>query len=439
MKKTIAALLACIMIIACVPFTALAASETISGVEMWDTSKTIAQGDTITITGTVTVSNTVTNRGAIVIEGGSLIIAGAGRLYNEGTVTVKANKNGTKGSIMFNGTGTDANSATLYNAKNGVISIASTCTGIIGENSTAYNYGDIVNSDLINIEGELLHNVTIPGSYSLDFDYRETWNRLPTTVRFDVSYYMYEPGDTDDAYTNIDNFKKYPCDTKTDVLVPDGEKLFVMITPKIGADGTGEWVDASRIKIKAEKTTHEVTTILDTKSENAVRILEYGGVFTVTPSNSFEIEVATKKYQDLVKIFDITLPRTEAYYVITDNNDVDRVDVEFGDTLSFRVVLEEEYDKSDVYVYVNSLYQEPADYGYYRISGPLMSDGFATAGGVQDDLTITVMGVTSNESQEQMSGIVAMLQEIFSIIKEIFSYFTSIFDGLGSIGGETTV
>ena len=431
MKKTIAALLACIMIIACAPFTALAASSTVSGMESWG-EKTIAEGDTVTITGTVTISGKVTNQGAIVVDGGALIVANAGCLHNEGTVTVKSNKNGVKGSVMFNGTGT----ATLYNQKNGVISIASNCSGIIGENSTAYNYGDIVNCDRITIEGELLHNVTIPASYTLDFSWRDTWNRQDTSVRFDVSYYMYEPGDTDDAYTNIDNFKKYPCDTKTEVLVPDGEKLFVMITPKIGADGTGEWVDASRIKIKAEKTTHEVTTILDTRSPNAVRILEYGGVFTITPSNAFEIEVTTKKYQDLVKIFDIALPRTEAYYVITDNNTVDRVDIEFGDTLSFRVVLEEEYDKSDVYVYVNSLYQEPADYGYYRISGPLMSDGFATAGGVQDDLTITVMGVTSNESQEQLSGIVAMLQEIFSIIKEIFSYFTSIFDGFGSLGGE---
>ena len=166
---------------------------------------------------------------------------------------------------------------------------------------------------------------------------------------------------------------------------------------------------------------------------------EYGAVFTVVPTNAFKIEVTSTEYDDIVKIFDITLPKTEAYYVITDKNEVERVDVEFGKTLSFRVVLEEEYDKSDYYVYVNSLYQEPADFGYYRIAGPLTSDGFATAGGVQDDLTITVMGVTSNESQEQLSGIVAMLQEIFSIIKEIFSYFTSIFDGLGSIGGETLI
>ena len=429
MKKTIAALLACIMIIACFPFTVLAA-ETITEDDMWKTATTI--NDTITIKASVTVTDVLTNRGNIIIDGGALIFTGNGRLYNEGTVSVV-----NKGTLEFKGLGENENTATLYNAKGGVISFANKTTGSIGENSKAFNYGDIVNREAMNVDGTLQHNITIPASYTLNFDYRETWNRLETSVKFEVSYYMYQPGDTDDAYTNVEKFKV--CSTKTDVLVHDGDKLFIMITPKIKEDNTGIWVDASRIKIKAEKTIHEVTTVLDTKNPEANRILEYGGVFTVTPSNSFEVEVATKKYKDLVKIFDITLPRTEAYYVITDNNEVDRVDVEFGKTLSFRVVLEEEYDKSDVYVYVNSLYQEPADYGYYRISGPLMSNGFDTTGGVQDDLTITVMGVTSNESQEQLSGIVAMLQEIFSIIKEIFSYFTSIFDGLGTLGGESLI
>ena len=435
MKKTIAVLLACIMLLACAPLTAFA-DETITGTQSWDSARTISAGQTLVVNGTLTVTAQLTNYGSIVInENGSLEFKGAnGRLNNEGTVTVK-----NRGNISFAGTGTQSTDASLYNGVKGMISFGTSATGLIAANATAYNYGDITNSSKIVINGELLHNVKIPGSYSVSYKYQETWNRMPTTVNFDVFYYMYEQGDTDDAYSIVENFKKYPVGTAgKDILVPDGEKLFIMIVPRIGADGTGEWVSAERMVISAGTARYNVTTILDTESPNAKRTPEYGAVFTLNPANACTVTVETTKYKDLVKIFDITLPRTEAYYVITDNNEVDRVDVEFGKTLSFRLVLEPDYDKSDSYVYVNSIYMEPEDYGYYRISGPMESEGFATAGGVQDDLTITVMGITSNESQEQLGGVVALLQEIVSIIEEIFSYFLSLFEGLGSSFGGTT-
>lgn len=429
MKKTIAILVACIMLIACVPLTAYA-DETVTGVVSWDTEQTIQQNETLTVNGTLTVSVTLKNQGTIVInEGGSITFAGAGRLVNEGTVTVR---NG--GKITFGGTGKEETGATLYNAKSGMISFGTSATGTVDKGSEGYNYGEITNSGALTVNGKLLHNVTIPGSFSESYEYYETWNRQPTTVYFDVYYYMYQQGDTDDAYSKVENFKKYPCESETNVPVPHGEKLFVMIVPRIGADGTGEWVDSSRLQLNAGTNTLDVTTILDTESENAVRTPEYGAVFTITPSNAMKVDIKSTNYKDIVKIFEVVLPRTEGYYVITDNNDVDRVDVEFGKTLSFRVVLAEEYDKSEPYVYVNSIYMEPADYGYFRITGPMESDGFANNGGVQDDLVITVMGVSANERQEQMASLVTFIQEIFSIIEEIFSYFLSIFEGLGSLG-----
>lgn len=429
MKKTIAILVACIMLIASVPFTAYADTTISANGDAWNDARTINNGETLTVNGTLTVSNVLTNNGSIVInEGGSIVFSGAaGRLSNNGTVTVK-----NKGNITFSGVGKEQSDATLYNAETGMISFGTSATGTISDNSVGYNYGDILNSNALEINGELWHNVTLPGDYSVSYDYRETWNRQPTTVNFEVHYFMYRQGDTDEAYADVENYTA--CPGETDVLVPDGEKLFVMIVPKIGADGTGEWVDSSRLQINAGSSVLDVTTILDTESENAVRTPEYGAVFTITPANALDVTVKTKAYKDIVKIFEVVLPRTEGYYVITDNNDVDRVDVEFGKTLSFRVVLAEEYDKSEPYVYVNSIYMEPADYGYFRITGPMESDGFATAGGVQDDLVITVMGVSANERQEQMSSLVTFIQEIFSIIEEIFSYFLSLFEGLGSLG-----
>lgn len=379
MKKTIAILLACIMLIASVPFTVSAADQITE-------AKTINAGETLEIRTNVTVSANLVNNGEIIIyNGGSLTVINGGNLDNHGNIEVKS-----------------------------------------GGKLTAVDSGVIT------------HYVTVPKSFSINYLWQETWSRQDITVDFDVYYYQYKMGDTDDAYAKIDNYKNKIIED-TPVPVTHGQKLFVMIVPRLGPTGDGNWVAAERLKLNAGSASLDPTTILDTgerAGDEHRTTMEYGAVFTVTPSNSCKISLASTAYKDIVKIYDIALPRTEGYYVITDNNDVDNVKVEFGKTLSFRVVLEPDYDKSDLYVYVNSIYMEPADFGYYRVSGPMTAEGFAeNAGGVQDHLVITVMGVTSNESQEQMSSLLLMLQEIFSIIQEIFSYFMSLFEGLGSLGG----
>ena len=422
MKKTFAMLLACIMLIASIPFTA-------SAVEVVD--KTVTAGETWEIGEDTFITGDLVNYGKIIVKAGySLTFTGAGNLINYGTVDVRNNADlqfrGTVGKTFIN----NAGASIIFNAN---------ATGLLRKGSEADNHGNITNIANMTVEGTLMHTVKIPGSFYETYDYRLTWNRKTITVFFEVRYFMYREGDTDDAYTDIENY--ILCsEATTTVPVYHGDKLFIMVTAKHNPDETksGNWVDSARMNLYADTTKIDVTTVLPTGSELASNENpEYAGVYSFTPTNAVSVEFGARSYKDIVKIFDITLPRTEAYYVITDNNDVDRVDVEFGKTLSFRVVLEPDYDKSEIYVYVNSLYQEPAEYGYYRIAGPFTSDGFADAGGVQNDLTITVMGVTSNESKEQLSGFVAMFQEIIAIIQEIFEYFTSLFSGFGSLGGET--
>ena len=78
---------------------------------------------------------------------------------------------------------------------------------------------------------------------------------------------------------------------------------------------------------------------------------------------------------------------------------------------------------------------EPDEFGYYDVTGPILSEGMATEGGVQDDISIQVMGVAANERQEMIGSLVGFIQEIFSVFKEIFSYFGDLFSGLGNLGG----
>ncbi len=417
MKKTIAVLLSCIMLLACVPFTASAAEQTFNGTGMIQTPETINAGTTYIISGTYTVNTTITvMQGAEIIiqDGGSLVFVGeTGRLVNSGTVTVKRN-----GTLALNGIGSGAQ-ATLVNNATGVIILDNSSLASLGKNSQAFNYGNMKNLDRMDIKGTLTHQVTIPGSFHADYSYVETFNNKNFTTDFAVSYYIPQEGDEALDYTNESKYELNP--TEKTVSVIHGQKLYIMITPEEGLEG--DWCDVGRMQLTAGGQNVPVTEHEEIPNDR--------GVFCVTPANALELGIYSTSYKDLVKIFEIILPNTEGYYVISKDGDVDEATVEYGKVFSFRVVLSPEYDKSDSYVYVNAFYMEPDEYGYYDVTGPIVDEGMATNGGVQEDIEIQVMGVSSNESQAMMGSLVGFIQQIFSVIEEIFSYFLGIFDGLG--------
>lgn len=417
MKKTIAVLLASIMLLACIPFSA-SANDIEATQENFKEAVTIPEGDNYIISGQISVTQPIyINAGGklTIVEGGSIICTGEqGRIINKGTITVES-----KGTLYLGGTGTGTNTATLVNEDTGVIDlkINSKCTLV--NDSTAINYGTIQHIDRMTIDGDLSHEVTIFGSFSVDYDYLETYNRKDITVDFTVGYYVYKENHSDLDYTESGNYSIVASETA--VLIPHGQKLYIMITP---AEDTGAWVDVGRMQLTAGGQSVEATEVIDNDR----------GVFCITPANALSLDVYSTSYKDIVKLFDITLPRTDAYYVITKDGDVDEVIVEYGKMLSFRLVLSPDYDKSEPYVYVNSLYMQPDEYGYFDITGPIVAEGMATAGGVQEDVAITVMGVSANESQEMMGSLVGFIQEIFAVIEEIFSYFFGIFEDLGNLG-----
>ncbi len=414
MKKFLAILLSCIMLLACVPFSASAADWTAT------TVISVAQtvGETVHITGTYTVTAalTISENGAIVIEnGGSLIITGSsGRLINDGILTVKKG-----GTLNLSGTGGELSNASFINNVNGVFSIENGASCYLSKTATAFNYGTINNIDRMDIKGNLSHQVTIPGEFTVDYTYDETWNRQNISVDFGVGYYTYKEGDSDLDYTETSSYTA--CLTTTSILVPHGQKLFILISPE---DGVGDWVDVGRMQLTVGGQSLSAQEIVDNDR----------GVFCIVPANALTVGVYSTEYKDIVKVFEITLPSTEGYYVISKDGDVDLANVEYGKTFSFRVVLSSEYDKSDYYAYVNAFYMEHDEYGYYDITGPIVDEGMATEGGVQGDIEIQIMGVSANARAEMITGLVGFIQQIFEVIKEIFSYFTGIFDGLGNLG-----
>ncbi len=414
MKKFIAILLSCIMLFACVSVSVSAADWTETAVI--SVAQTVS--DTVYIKGTYTVTAalTVPENASIVIErGGSLIITSStGRLINNGSITVK---NG--GVLNISGTGADLANAAFVNNATGVLTIENGAACDLSKTANAYNYGTINNIDRMDIKGNLSHQVTLPGGFTVDYPYTVTWNRQNINVEFGVGYYLYDVGDSDLDYTETSSYTAIT--TESNILVPHGQKLFILISPE---DGDGDWVDVGRMKL----------TVGGQSLSAQEKVDNDRGVFCIVPSNALKVGVYSTEYKDLVKVFEITLPSTEGYYVISKDGDVDVANVEFGKTFSFRVVLSPDYDKSDYYAYVNAFYLDHDEYGYYDVTGPITDDGMSTEGGVQGDIEIQIMGIQANERLEMVNSLVGFIQQIFEVIKEIFSYFTGIFDGLGNLG-----
>lgn len=416
MKKALSLFLACLMLLACVPVMASAANITWADVATDSSTYTIPAGDTVTVTGTRTITGAlIVEEGAnlVIAYGGTLIIAGSGKLVNNGHISVQRG-----GSLTLSATGDSEYTAALVNNESGVIDIAIDTFCALGLGSYGYNRGTINNIERMNVKGNLSHLVKIPADFSDSYRYTETWDRQDKTVNFDVDYFMYQAGSEDLDYLDP---TKYFGDNKTEIWVENGNQIFILITPE---EGVGDWVDTGRMKLVVNG------QMLDSKA----RIDNDRGVFCITPTSAVAATVYSTQYKDIEKLFEVELPRTDGYYTITKDGDVDVATVEYGKTLSFRVVLAEKYDKSDYYVYVNTLYLEPDEYGYYDVTGPITVDGMSTAGGVQEDVEITVMGVAPNERVEMAEGIIGFIKEIFDVIKSIFEYFIDIFSGLGNIG-----
>lgn len=416
MKKAISLFLACLMILAFAPVMAFAANTTWADVSTDSSTYTIPAGDTVTITGTRTVTGAlIVEEGAnlVIAYGGTLIITGSGKLVNSGHISVQRG-----GTLTLSATGDSEYTAALVNNETGVIDIALDTFCALGLGSCGYNRGTINNIERMNVKGSLVHMVKIPADFSDSYRYTETWDRQDKTVDFDVDYFMYQAGSEDLDYLDP---TKYFGDNRTEIWVENGNQIFIMITPK---SGVGDWVDTGRMKLVVNG------QMLDSKA----RIDNDRGVFCITPTSAVTATVYSTQYKDIEKLFEVELPRTEGYYTITKDGDVDTATVEYGKTLSFRVVLAEEYDKSDYYVYVNATYMDPDEYGYYDVCTKEDSGEITNAGGVQSDVEITVMGVAPNERVEMAEGIIGFIKEIFDIIKSIFEYFIDIFSGLGNIG-----
>lgn len=438
MKKAIAILLASLMMLSCVSVVSFAEDITSENQETWNDfqSGTIEDEYVVKAGATWSIKSTLTLTGRIIVEenatlvieqGASLTVTGTtGQIVNNGTVIVK-----TQGYIMLSANGSSENDASFINNKTGVLTLNSNSLFFISPKSYAFNKGTINNIERIQINGGYLyHYITFPQNFDVAYKKTEMWNRQDTTVSFKVEYVSDGDLDAETDYLIASNYKSVP---QSGGWFEHNVKLYVLITPE---DGDGDWVDTGRMMLNVNGNLFGAKDKIDNDR----------GVFTVIPVGAMDISISSTAYKDIVKLFKIILPRSEGYYVKTKDGDVDEVTVEFGKTLSFTVILDDDYDLSTPSAYAGMDYLEPDEYGYFDVMG--YKDGeLQSAGGVQDNFSITIMNVSSNERREQTNSIVNFIKQIFETIQSIFGYFgdlfSDIFGGLISStpedNGSTTV
>ena len=419
MKKTIAILLACLMLLTCMPLSTFAADTTWSTAGTVSSDYVVSSGNKLIISSAQTLTAKITVAAGATLEiaeNGYLTIATAGSLVNNGTIVVKRN-----GAIVSNGNGIYDTNASFINNASGIVNLNANSYFCIERGSFAYNKGTINNIDRMTINGTLNHWIQYPQNTQVTYTRTEMWNRTETTVDFTVEHVNDANLDEELDYLVASNYNAVPA---SGAWCQHGVKEYILISPE---DGDGDWVDTGRMKLVVNG------TVFDTSE----RIDNDRGVFTIIPVGSMNISILSFNYKDIVKLFEIILPKTEAYYVKSKDGAIDSVIVEYGKTFSFNVVLSEEYSKSDFYAYVNGASIEPDEFGYFDITGPIVDYVVSKNGGVQEDISITIMGVSSNASKEQMNSIVSLIKQIFETITSMFSYFTDLFSGMfGGLGGN---
>ncbi len=148
------------------------------------------------------------------------------------------------------------------------------------------------------------------------------------------------------------------------------------------------------------------------------------------------------KDDDFLNTFNIYLPTGEGYTVYgregEQSSDGETVKLKYGQSFSFKVEIDPEYDMSAYEVYIYNGYgwsnldtstllkdiapAQPDEYGYYHIGKDT---------GIQGEHTIYVVGVVKNETLLMVGDILDMIRNVFEMIAAFFEELFSFLDFSG--------
>lgn len=493
MKKTISIILSAILVFSCFGAIGLGsiASATSSPAAWQNTQDDIQAGQVVVLTDDVSITKsfTVKGGGTLVVQPGCNLTIGAltdlENAYNSGTsgnptglVTIMVEEDATfivsKGANVENygriiGDGFDTHQIAtdqFYNhlyLPDGYNSKANDAD----QTNPGYSRADGVNwLDAVkdSTTGNPIKALEVVYKYRAicGFDATATTLDDGTVVNADKAYTVWkcyeQSGYASDGQRDVKvrlGDTCYVCCNATDMTL-DSQSNYALGFPYTvsATDRKARYIDTSKLKVSANGVWTSAKEHIDTTR----------GVFAFQPSSEAVVLTVPKqyyRYENVARTFKIDLPQNNGYYVKTQSGAEKEVEVKFGETLSFEVVLNPDYDKSkdNVVVYWGTLKLTPDEYGFYDVTGPikkktesgdqaatdseLQSGYYSTefyymepTGGIQQSANISVMGVISNEKQNSLSNAFSTIRQVFQIIKEIFQeifgMFKNIFGGIGA-------
>lgn len=371
MKKTLAVILSLVMLLCCVPFTANAADATSSSLVEWAENHTI-----------------------------------------KSTNELESNKNYTIKSGYI-----------LTIASDVTVIVPLSCTLVVEEGATLRVYGKMVVQGQLRVDGLIEKG----GANRISVD--DTGSsmvavRFPALAdeglsgRIEVSYGVSETGD---PYADLQEGFKLTS------VADAGETLYVSLNEYVYVKAAIKEPDPAYDKFDDSLMTVYVNNIPQEYKQ---------GVYSFEVVSSANISYAPwTADNDFLSTFNIYLPTGEGYTVYGREGEQsalgETVKLKYGQTFSFKVEIEPEYDMSSYEVYIYNGYgwtnldpsqdladiepAKPDEFGYYTIPE------------VKGEHTVYVVGVVANETLLMVGNVLDMVKNVFEMIASFFAEILAFF------------
>ena len=364
MKKTLAAMLAVIIALACFPVafaedvtvTTLSENTTYADTTIpANTQLTVAEGVTLTITGTVTVNGIIDNQGTIINKG-----------------TLKVNNN-------------------IWNS------------GVIKNDATVVNKANIST----NGKGVYATHVVVPATAAEDLYHVQIADNTVINHNTNVSKLYNDTYKLSGQYLGAAN-------TGFDGYVQDGFSLYFTLNfDEVRTDPNKYVVYANGIRVYRDMHVYEVTP------EAQAVTVSYSPYVSENLIKQIKIALPSGKgYRVVARGY--TLDQAV-------NQQIDYILADYGTNVEFKVMILDGYHATDALTVTVDGAEKKSDgtfdtptgdtFGYYHING--IND--------VEEYRITVLGVQSDESAEKLNGILETIRRVFATIMNVFNQIVNMF------------
>lgn len=313
-----------------------------------------------------------------------------------------------------------------------VLNVPYTSSLVVEEGAHLVVNGQLNAVDEVKIKGKLTgSNITGQENIKCYVKFADlTSTAIDLGDKIDVSYFISE--NHDDPYGDVGvELEKYTILPDTginglthDNYLPVPYNTYLYVRVLIHEQGTEDRFDDKLFPVKCNN-------VIVPFSQNACPVLITSG-----SEITYGSWINDSTYYNT---YTITLPEGDGYTVYGRNGEIGEVTLKHGQSFSFRIELEEEYNQSayEVYVYNGNNWTDLNKDEILAGIAPAIpdSEGYFTIANITGNHTVYVQGVMSNQMLDIIGQVFNIFRQIWGAIVEIFN---TLFGegGLGNLFGQ---